>query len=257
MSRTGAQVPWSLAAPKLVAPFAILIAALVMIVEGFAGRWHEAWIAVIGLTIPTVAVAVMAARAAEQRGRDFLLAMASGFGAQTLVGMLLGMWVGGFRYDLIIGVLIGAGLTCGMIGFLGIPVLIAANTLGRRRDLEAGDALIGFCGALLAAFQGLKMAIAGDHVTLFLPGFALGLFGIAMYLARAVARRRWCERASRGEIEGWRVRTRTSNEELALLPPVCGGADSVTGVVERVEIGGMLYRSGPVGLPVAAMRVTP
>jgi hypothetical protein len=44
---------------------------------------------------------------------------------------------------------------------------------------------------------------------------------------------------------------------MATLPPVFGSAKRVSAVVERVELGGFLYRSGLVGRPVAALRIAP
>ena len=127
------------------------------------------------------------------------------------------------------------------------PIALLADSLGKKDDLEAGDSMLGGAGAWLVASQILACMLVcvspettdeetWEALLVTVLGVALGAAALAVFAARANARRRWCKRLLRGELEGWAVRPAVSDDDFR-LPPICGLPRSVSDidVVQRIE----------------------
>lgn len=224
----------------------------------------ESWIPLVTV-LPSVVtwffVARAAARAKRGRSAGFVVV---GLVVHFAVGLLVAMCMNAMSAGGLPIVLAVVAILTGLSGAAAAPVILGGALLASKKDLEAGDLMLGLGGAWLALLETAAIASLGSPhergsgaVLVMIFGCALGVGASGVFVARAIARRRWCARAARGDLQGWRVRVATSPAELATLPPVFGSAKQVTAVVERVELAGLLYRSGLVGRPVAAVRLTP
>lgn len=230
---------------------AILVFAAMTLLEGFVNEGgifaFEAFI----FFVPIAAATLASSRAAQGRWRSVLKVTAAAFGIQMSLGLAVAALFHSFDSSGLGLVVVTAAVTVGGVGIMSSPLLVAASRIGKRKDLEAGDAMLGVAGAWLVLAQLIKVALATEHLLSLVPALALGVGAVAVHLRRAHARRDWSDRASRGLLEGWRVRPHATEAELATLPPLFGGRAELTGVLERIEVGGSLYRSGFVAEPVA------
>lgn len=224
----------------------------------------ESWIPLVTV-LPSVVtwffVASAAARAKRGRAAGFVVV---GLVVHFAVGLLVAMCMNVLSADVLPVILVVIAMLTGLSGAAAAPVIVGGSLLASKKDLEAGDLMLGLGGAWLALLETAAIASLGPAhergpgaVLLMIFGCALGVGTFGVVVARAIARRQWCARVARGDLQGWRVRVVTSAAELATLPPVFGSPKKVSAVVERVELAGLLYRSGLVGLPVAALRLTP
>lgn len=229
---------------------AILVLAGMTLFEGFVNEGgifaFEAFI----FFVPIAAAALASSLAAQGRWRSVLKVTAGAFGIQLSLGLAVAALFHSLDSNGLGLVLCTAAVTVGGVGISSSPLLVAARMIGKRRDLEAGDAMLAVAGAWLVIAQLLKVAFATEHLLSLAPALVLGLGAVFIHLRRARARRDWSDRASRGLLEGWRVRPHATAAELATLPPLFAGGE-LTGVLERIEVGGSLYRSGFVAEPVA------
>jgi len=225
---------------------------------------QEGWLPLVTV-LPSVVtwffVASAAARAERGRAVGFVVV---GLVVHFAVGLLVAMCMNVMSADVLPVVLVAVAMLTGLSGVTAAPVIVGASLLASKKDLEAGDLMLGLGGAWLALLETAAIASLGSQhergagaVLVMILGCALGVGTFGVFVARAIARRQWCARVARGDLQGWRVRLVTSAAELATLPPVFGSAKQVSAVVERVELAGLLYRSGLIGQPVAAMRLTP
>ena len=142
------------------------------------------------------------------------------------------------------------------------PHVIFAAMLGPSEDLDAGDSMLGAAGAWLVITQGVTAATlvvvheSPRALLVAILGVAIGAAALAVFGARALARRRWCTRALRGELVGWTVRAPSSSYDLT-LPSLYASMRSVHAVVERLEEQGGIYRTNVVARPVATIRGLP
>jgi len=225
---------------------------------------RECWIPLVTFVPPVVTwffVGGAAARGERARAAWLLVA---GIAAHVVVGFLVAAGMNVLEKDVVPIVLLVVAMLIGITGAAAVPVIASGLLLARKKDLEVGDFMLGFGGAWLAILETLAIAAlgpanegGGGAALVMLFGCAMGVGAMGVFLARAIARRRWCARVARGDVKGWRVRLVTSPDELAGLPPVFGSAKQVSAVVERVVVAGLVYRSGLVGEPVAALRLTP
>ena len=224
----------------------------------------ESWIPFVAF-LPSIVtwffVAGAAARAQRGRAAGFVVV---GFVVHVAVGIVVAMGFNVLSADVVPLVLVVVVMLTGITGAAAVPMIVGGSVLAAKKDLEAGDLMLGLGGAWLALLQAFAIAARGSEherggcaVLVMLFGCALGVGALGVSVACAIARRQWCARVARGDLQGWRVRVVTSAAELATLPPVFGSAKKVSAVVERVELAGLLYRSGLVGQPVAALRLTP
>ena len=227
----------------------------------------EAWIAVVAFAPPVIACALAARAFAQQKFAWGVGSAVIAYVAQVVVAIIVGAAMGASGTDLIGGVLAVTAILFAVTGLVGSPVAIAGGVLGPRKDLEAGDAMLGFSGVWLTVLHTIALAAVGTPrdnggswaVLFAFFGMVIGVGAFGVFVARAIARRLWSRRVLRGELQGWRVRTKTDADELASLPPLYGSPRAATAVLERVEMGGVLYRSGLVAHPLATVRaaVTP
>lgn len=244
----------SLASVKTLGPLTVALFAFLTVIEGIAFDGREFAFGALVFFVPMAAAALCVRRAAEARWSSMVKICGAGFGIQTVLGLLLAALVH-FDSDVVFIVLLVSVVTSGIVAVAGTPLVLAAAVLGPRRDLESGDTMLAASGTLLLVAQVLKMFMLPENVFTYVPGVVLGMIAVAVYITRALARRAWSDRATRGLLDGWRVRTRVSRNELAMLPPLYGAQRHVSGVLERVEMGGALYRSGLIGQPVATLQV--
>lgn len=225
---------------------------------------RECWIPLVTL-LPPIATwfFVGGAAARGERARAAWL-LVIGLVTHVCVGFLVAACMGGLQKDAVGIVLAIVAMLIVVTGAPAIPVILGGSLLASKKDFEAGDGMLGLCGAWLALLQAGSLALlgaanerGGSAAIFMLFGCTVGVGALGVAVARAIARRQWCARVARGDLKGWRVRLETSPEELATLPPVFGSARRVSAVVERVEMAGILYRSGLVGRPVAALRLSP
>jgi hypothetical protein len=228
-------------------------------------RGEELWIPLLTALPPVIGWSVMVGPLVRGDWRRSAIVALGAIGIHTAIGIFVGLALGILSWGVIVVALVVVAALFGLTAVAAFPVLVAAAVLGGRRDHEAGDAMLGWGGAWLAGLQLLTLlGLESSHVSVLEPagivtmlGLAAGVVALATYAARAIARRRWCARALRGELRGWRVRETATVEELAMLPPVFGSSRENTGVLERLEMGGVLYRSGLIASPVAAIRLQP
>lgn len=244
----------SITSVKTLGPLSVALFALLTLIEGTAHDGREFAIGALLFFVPMAAAALCAHRAAEARWSSMLTICGAGFGLQMLLGLLMATLTG-LSFDVLLIVLLIAVFTTVIVAVCGTPLVIAASVLGPRKDLEAGDTMLAASGTLLVVAQVLKIAALPEHVFSYVPGLALGMIAVVVHITRALTRRDWSDRATRGLLDGWRVRTRVSEHELTMLPPLFGAQRHVSGVLERVEMGGSLYRSGLIGEPVATLQV--
>jgi len=244
----------SLAAPRLVAPVFAATCAVAMMVEGIANAGEGSLYAGLLFVAPATGAIFAARAAAETNWTRVLGALASASCVQVFLALLLSVCLTSANI-LFVGVaFVVALLTVAATAAVVLPLVIAAGVIGQRRDLEAGDAMLVAGGVWLIAVQLVKMAFVPEDATSFVPALAVGAFAIGVRVARGIARRSWAKRVARGELPGWRVRSAATPEEIATLAalyPTSRGAS--VGILERVAVGGALYRSGLVGEPVACV----
>jgi hypothetical protein len=259
-----ARLPGSLFSVRTVARLAIAAGTALTMTELLPlCSSRESWIPLL-LLPPAAACFAFADALARGKVKVRLFAGTVGAALVVMVGAMIGVSFISLVASIMLAMVAGFAMLFVTAAALSSPVLIAAATLGRCTDLEAGDAMLGWSGAWLVALQVLALfavgsmhrgAAAASGVAIF--GIAAGVVTVGVYAGRAVARRRWCARVIRGELPGWRVREEASRDELSTLPAIFGGASDVSAVVERVEMGGALYRSGLIAYPMAAMRLMP
>jgi hypothetical protein len=257
-------IPGSLVKTERVARWAASLgAALTMLELLLLCRTGEAWLVFLTVFPPMVAMALLVGPIVRRQRRRVVMTAALAFSAHAFLGGALVMSFGGGRVEIFAIVLLGIALFFGLMFFVMSPVLVAGALLGPRTDLEAGDAMLGWAGAWLAGLQTLMLLVLRDShgdgtsacILVAAVGLLAGVVALATFAVRAVTRRRWCARVARGDIQGWRVRETASPEELATLPPMFGSPRKVSAVLERVVMGGVLYRSGLIASSVAAVRV--
>lgn len=229
-------------APRL-APLLMAVTGTVTLVEAGLLKGGEGLVLGLALfAIPTVGTTLLG---------HFLARRAWGFaalsaGASALAHALLGLVMTGTHDGPLVAmiVLVVDAVTLA----LALPALVACGVLGPRRDLDAGDTLLGVGGAWFVLVQGAKLALVHEAALLF--GLALGLAALAVSVQRAIARRAWCARIERGEIAGLRVRADASPEETDDLVPLYGGRRA-TAILEAFEEVPGPYRGALVARPVA------
>jgi hypothetical protein len=262
-------MPGSLTDVRTISRWTLGVTGALSVVELIAmdGRFNVVWLS-LAIVVPPIAGCVYAADALAQR-RSWSafrrLSLALGVHAALFFGLAFYLARGDTWSESFGIALVGVAVVFGAIVTGCAPILIAATALGPRKSLEAGDVMLGVCGVWFAIVQTIALALVDlarssdvvvhGPVMLLMLGFmvvGVGAFGVS--LARGIARRSWCSRLLRGELEGWRIRRDTSEHELAKLPVMFGSPCSGTAVVERVEVGGVMYRSGLVAEPVAVIR---
>jgi hypothetical protein len=247
------RVPGSLASAKVLAPAAVAAATGVTLLEACARGVSELAFGVLLIFVPIITAAVLAKLAAQARWSRLFRAAACGAGVQALGGLALVTAIGGPNPEYAFFAVVAAAFSVAFVAVLALPLVVAAGVIGPRRDLEAGDLMLAVGGLWMAAIQMLKVAAMPEQATTFLLGLTPALLASGIYVGRMLARRAWCARVARGELTGWRVRPTMTGEELDTLPPVFGSPHTVSAVIERVQMGGVLYRSGLLAQPVATM----
>lgn len=241
-------IPSSVAPVRRIAPLAVVILALCIFLDSLRAAGGAWWILPAMLGIPVVTFAFELA-AEEGHGLGVLLI---GFtveaGLAVLISFLLGPSVA-----LTLVAVVGSLMCFVLVGLVLLPILLAGSAYARKKDLEAGDAMLAVSGAWLVVIQALLLVISPREVLL-LPGLAIGLLAVAVSVARIRSRRIWCERAVRGTIDGIRVRLPSSLAELE-LPPIYGSPRADFVVVERLVVGQTAYRSALVGEPIATIQL--
>ena len=252
----GPRVPASLAEVSALAPV-VMAATGVFTILQFSFFGEASIVLALGaFAIPTIGTTFVARYLATQQWGRALAAFAGWFVAHGLAATVAAAVMGSSRDAVGIGLcaLVISGFTAG----LAIPAFIAAAVYGRRRDLEAGDAYLGFSGAwyfvgnaltCYALFRPDSSMNTEWFVTV--PGMFAGLLAIGLYAGRTLSRRYFSRRAALGKLPGWRVRSITDSDDLAALPPLFGSPLDATAVLERVETGFTAYRSALIGIPVA------
>jgi hypothetical protein len=226
-------------------------------------RIDEAWLPFVTFLPPILTMGFAVGPLVRREWRKLALVALVALAVHVLIGFAFALAIGVHEAGIIAIIVAVIALLFALTAIATAPVLVVAAALGARRDLEAGDAMLAWGGAWLVVVQAIALALVNDtrienawacsFVTV--VGLAFGVLALGTYVARAIARRHWCTRVARGELQGWRVRETTSSEELAQLPPMFGSPRAVSGVLERVEMGGVLYRSGLLASAVAAVRV--
>jgi FtsH-binding integral membrane protein len=247
------RVPGSIAGVPEVAAMVMAGTGLLTIAECFyLGAGRELWVLLGAFAIPTLGTTLVAKYLAEQKGGRAAAAFAVWFGSHALLAGLVGLASGSSSSHDEVGLIIGCALVASTItATLAAPAFIAAAVYGQRRDLEAGDAFLGFAGIWFLLLQGGAAVMLGPQWAVSVPGLIACVVVFAIYVQRTLVRRSFSERAARGELDGWRVRAVRADDDVAALPPLFGSSDDATAILERLEAGFTAYRSAVIGLPVA------
>jgi hypothetical protein len=259
MTNADVRVPGSLAEVSKLAPIVMAVTGLITIAEALAvASGGGLALALGGFAIPTVGTTLTALYLSQQKWGRACAAVGLWFAGHAGIAAAIGLLMERGSDSVPMAVFV-ALFTSGVTLVLASPVLIAAIVYGRRRDLEAGDAYLGFAGLWYLAFQVLSAMVlspdlpaGGSALSLItVPGMLASLAAIALSIGRTVHRRHFTRRAARGELSGWRVRPMNAGDDIAVLPPLFGSAVRATAVLERVVTGFTAYRSAVVGMPVA------
>jgi hypothetical protein len=217
----------------------------------YLGAGRELWAVLGAFAIPTVGTTLVAKYLAEQKWGRAVTAFGVWFGAHALLGALVGLVWGSSSRDETVAFMGCALVVSGITAALATPAFIAAGVYGRRRDLEAGDAFLGFAAIWFLLLQGGAAMMLGSESLVSVPGLIACVVVFAIYVQRTLVRRSFARRAARGELDGWRVRAMRADDDLAALPPLFGSSGGATAILERLEAGFTAYRSAVIGLPVA------
>jgi hypothetical protein len=255
-------VPGSLLDSRRLTSLIIILAGALSVLEISLLAGGDWWMAILVFFPPVIGWAFIASELSVGRRLHALAIAAATLIGHALIGLVTLGCVGVISEE---GVIIGGileTLVFVMVAVVSAPVTLAGTVLGRAAELDAGDAMLGYCGgwlAMLQAFMFLAFASTADRaptvILLIVLGVLLGASALCVCIARAIGRRRWCARVMRGEIPGWRLRRPSTPAELANLPCVFKSSDGIMTVLERVEMGGAIYRGGLVGQAVAAVPV--
>lgn len=257
-------LPSSLAHADRVTQGAVWLAgALTMVELLLLCRWNETWIPFVTFYPPILSLAFATGPLVRRQWRKLGVVALVALAVHALIGLACAIVVGARDLQILGIIVLVIGVLFTVTAIASVPVLVVGMALSRRRDHEAGDAMLGWSGAWLVLVQLVAIGVTTDGGTglamaslvVAIAGLGVGLLAIGTFAGRAITRRRWCARAVRGELSGWRVRDSASPDELAHLPPMFGSPRHASAVLERVELGGALYRSGLVTSPVAAVRV--
>lgn len=249
----------SLASPKVLAPLFVGVCSLAMLIEGTVAAGVEFSFGSLVFLLPAITAAVAASVAAGSQWGRALAAVAIGFGVQAAAGAAFGLLIITPRIEVLAVLILMAAATTCAAAVVALPVIIAAGVIGGRRDLAAGDAMLAAGGIWLVLTQLVKMAFMPEYAMGFVPAIAIGGIAIGVHVARGFVRRSWASKVARGEVQGWRLRV-TSADEIATLPPLFRASwtpGSVPAVLERVVVGGAVYRSGLVTAPIASITAGP
>jgi hypothetical protein len=241
------RVPGSIAGVPQVAAMVMAGTGLLTIAEAlYLAEGRELWAVLGAFAIPTMGTTLVAKYLAEQKSGRALIAFGVWFGAHALLGGLVGL-AGSDASGVIACALVVSGITAA----LAAPAFIAAAVYGQRRDLEAGDAFLGFAAIWFLHLQAGAALLLGSQWLVSVPGLVACVVVFAIYVQRTLVRRSFARRAARGELDGWRVRAMRADDDLAALPPLFGSPSQATAILERLEAGFTAYRSAVIGLPVA------
>ena len=240
----------------MLAPIVMGGTGLITILQSFALSSTDVLPVLVAFVIPSVGTSLVAYFLAKQRWGHAFTALAGWFGAHAAAA---GIWSSLFSSSSndAGGIMMCALVVSGITALLALPAFIAAGAYGARRDLEAGDAYLGFSGAwyllgnALALYALFRPESTDTQWLVAVPGVAAGFIAIALYVGRTLSRRSFTRRAARGEVGGWRVRSMTDRDDLATIPTLFGSPFHATAVLERVELGSTAYRSAVVGIPMA------
>lgn len=249
----------SLASPQVLAPLFVGVCSLAMVIEGMVAAGGMFFFASLVFLFPAITAALAASVAAgSQWGRAFAAA-AIGASVQAAAGVAICLMIPGPRIEVFAIVILMAVATTCAAAVVALPLIIAAGVIGGRRDLAAGDAMLAAGGIWLVLTQLVKMAFMPEYAMGFVPAIAIGGIAIGVHVARGFVRRSWAAKVARGEVPGWRVRV-TAPDEIATLPPLFPASlrrGSVTAVLERIVVGGAVYRSCLVAEPIASVTARP
>jgi hypothetical protein len=259
------EVPRSLVDVRTAVRLALGVGGALTVLEGMmVCAPRELWLPFVTIVPPIVTWFSVGSAAARGENARAALRMLVGLLVHVVVCAMVAAGMNALSAEVLGIVVIAVAMLAGLTGAAALPVLLGGSLLASKRDLEAGDVMLGVAGGWLALLQASAIASlssanerAPSAFLVMLFGLVLGIGALGVSLARGIDRRRWCARVVRGEVEGWRVRVVTSADELATLPAVYGSATRVSAVVERVELANLLYRSGLVGRPVAALDLRP
>jgi hypothetical protein len=249
------RVPSSLLPVRHVAPLAVLVVALCILVESFRSAGEDGLFVLFLFGIPVVALAAALFYEGRRSARGFWRSLLVGVGMEVMLAVLLTVLAPAESLALAAIAAIGAVMCFGVVFVVMLPIVIAGCAYSTRKDLEAGDAMLLVGGAWLFIIQAFTLAVVPREAPWVLPGLAAGVLAIGVSVARMRARRAWCRKATRGELHGVRVRMPSSLTELESLPPVYGSAHDVFAVVERLVAGRTAYRSAVVGEPLFSIRL--
>jgi FtsH-binding integral membrane protein len=256
MTNANVRVPGSLAEVTELAPMVMAATGLITMAEGLFLSRNGLALVLGGFAIPTAGTTLTALYLSRRQWGRAVGAVAAWFAAHAVVAFVAGFVMEGGSRGATMAVF-AAAVVSGVTVALASPVLVAAAVYGRRRDLEAGDAYLGVAGLWFLVVELLGAQSLSPSLTdaaswlVTVPGMLASLAAIGVAVGRIVKRRVFTRRVARGALSGWRVRSMSPGDDVAVLPPLFGSSVRATAVLERVEAGFTAYRSALVGMPVA------
>lgn len=241
--------PGSLVTVRALAPLVMLVTGIVTILQGSLSEAGLFPAILFGLGVPTLGTTAVAWMLARQRYVGAGLAVLGWAAAHLVVAFVVTLFQDRAGDDIY-----ALGAVASVITFvLAIPGWGVCAWFSRRRELDAGDTLLGWAAVWFGALQCLYIGVLGESAAARSAWLVLGACVIVLGVAigRGVSRRVFTARAARGEHAAWRVR-QPSIDELAHLPPLFA-LNASPAVLEMIRFASpsSAYRSEEVGEPFA------
>jgi len=248
--------PASLLPVRVLAPLAMAITMVVTLAQWSWIAAHEGSIVLFMVGVPALTMCGVALFLSRSERRSAWVAAALGLVVQAIVMLLTTMRTtsGKDLVENLIVALIVAAFSILLFALMAAPLLIAASHYARRTHLASGDQLLTAAASWLFLLQAVEAAVIRESFMMFgvVMMLALGVLGVSF--ARGRSRRAWCRRVERGQVPGLRIRAWDRRDLDEEIPTLDDSPHGDLAIVERVEIGGLPYRSAVVGVPIVMMR---
>ena len=251
-----AHAPASLLAVRVLGPLAMTITMVVTLAQWAVVAGQEAPMVPLMVGVPALTMCGVALFLSASRRRYPWVAAAVGMVAQTFVMLLTTMRTtsGKDLVENLIVALIFAAFTIIIFALMAAPLLIAVSHYARRKHLATGDQLLTAAALWLFLLQAVQASVIRDSFEVFGVVMVLALGVLGMAFLRGRARQAWCRRVERGQVPGLRIRAWDRRDLDEEIPTLDDSPHGDLAIVERVEIGGLPYRSAVVGVPLVMMR---
>lgn len=248
--------PASLLPVRALGPLAMTISMVVTLTQWAAIAGQEAAMVFLMVGVPALTMCGVALFLSGSKRRRAWVAAAAGLAVQTFVLLLVTMRTtsGKDLVENLIVALIFAAFTMLLFALMAAPLLIAVSHYARRTHLASGDQLLTAAASWLFLLQAVEAAVVRESLEVFGVVMVLALGVLAMSFLRGRSRRAWCRRVELGQVPGLRIRAWDRRDLDEEIPTLDDSPHGDLAIVERVEIGGLPYRSAVVGVPIVMMR---